>query len=171
MAVTARLVRIEDVPVLADLLQTNREVLAPWDPVRSEDYFTVEGHRVVIDTALEQYERGAALPHVIVDDGRIILNTIVRCPFQSRSLGYWVGTADNGRGVASAAVREIVRVAFQELGLHRVEVGTLLHNVAPQRVLERNGSVRFGIAPNYLNIAGVWQDHTLHQLVAHPDDT
>ncbi|MFK3982277.1 GNAT family N-acetyltransferase [Micromonospora sp. NPDC050397] len=169
MAVTTRLVRLDDVPVLAELLRTNREFLAPWDPIRPDDYYTVEGHRAVIETVLEQQERGAALPHVILDDdrivGRITLNTIVRGPFQSCSLGYWVGAADNGRGVASAAVREMVRVAFEEEGLHRVEASTLLHNFASQRVLQRNGFVRFGVAPNYLSIAGQWQDHVLHQVI------
>ena len=46
-----------------------------------------------------------------------------------------------------------MRVAFVELGLHRIEAGTLLDNVASQRVLERNGFVRFGVALGYLNIA------------------
>jgi ribosomal-protein-alanine N-acetyltransferase len=90
----------------------------------------------------------------------------VRGAFQSCHLGYFVGSADNGRGVASAAVRAIIRVAFEELGLHRIEAGTLLHNAASQRVLEHNGFVRFGVAPEYLNIAGEWQDHAMYQLVA-----
>lgn len=67
--------------------------------------------------------------------------------------------------VRDEAVREIVRVAFEELGLHRVRAETLLHNVRSQRVLERNGFVRFGMAPRYLNIAGRWQDHAMYQVV------
>jgi [ribosomal protein S5]-alanine N-acetyltransferase len=59
----------------------------------------------------------------------------------------------------------MIRVAFEELGLHRIQAGTLLHNVRSQRVLERNGFVRFGVAPACLNIAGQWQDHALYQIV------
>jgi ribosomal-protein-alanine N-acetyltransferase len=98
--------------------------------------------------------------------GRINLNDIVRGAFHSANLGYWVSEKDNGRGLATAAVRETVAVAFGELGLHRVQAGTLLHNVASQRVLERNGFTRIGVAPTYLNIAGRWQDHVLFQVVA-----
>jgi ribosomal-protein-alanine N-acetyltransferase len=166
---TTRLVRLDDVPVLAELHRANREFLAPWEPIRGEDYFTVEGQRAVVRAALERHEQGATLPHVILESGqvvgRITLNEIVRGPFQSCHLGYWVGAADNGRGVATAAVRAITRVAFGEMGLHRIEAGTLLHNVASQRVLERNGFARFGVAPKYLNIAGQWQDHAMYQLV------
>jgi [ribosomal protein S5]-alanine N-acetyltransferase len=97
--------------------------------------------------------------------GRINLNNIVRGAFQSGSLGYWVSSAQNGRGLATAAVREMVQLAFGELRLHRVEAGTLLHNVRSQRVLERNGFVRYGMAPQYIKIAGRWQDHALFQLL------
>ena len=58
-----------------------------------------------------------------------------------------------------------MHVAFAELGLHRIEAGTLLHNVASQRVLERNGFVRFGLAPAYLKIAGSWKDHAMYQVL------
>lgn len=155
---------------MTELVRVNREFLAPWEPVRGEDYFTADGQRAAIRGALARYEQGSALPHVILGDGgrvagRITLNGIVRGPFQSCSMGYWVGAADNGRGLATAAVRDIIRVAFEELGLHRVQAETLLHNLRSQRVLERNGFVRFGMAPAYLNIAGQWQDHAMYQLV------
>jgi ribosomal-protein-alanine N-acetyltransferase len=81
-------------------------------------------------------------------------------------MSYWVSAADNGRGLATAAVRDMIRVAFAELGLHRIQAETLLHNVRSQRVLERNGFVRFGMAPAYLKIAGNWRDHFLYQVLA-----
>ena len=144
--------------------------MAPWEPVRNEDFFTVDGQRDIIRNDLAEHERGAKQPHVIVDDsgriaGRITLNGIVRGAFQSCSVGYWVGAADNGRGFATAAVRDIVRVAFEDLRLHRVQAETLLHNAGSRRVLERNGFVQFGMAPTYLKIAGEWQDMAIYQLV------
>jgi ribosomal-protein-alanine N-acetyltransferase len=91
------------------------------------------------------------------------LSNIVRGAFQSCNLGYWVRATHQGRGLATATVADIMRLAFDELRLHRIEAGTLLHNRASQRVLERNGFVRFGIAPQYLNVAGRWQDHAMYQ--------
>jgi len=164
---TTRLIAVDDAPALAELLQQNRAFLADWDPIRPEDYFTLDGQRRVIEEALDAYGEGVRVSHVILDGrrvvGRVTLSNIVRGPFQSCNLGYWVSQADSGRGFATAAVGDIMRVAFDQLGLHRIEAGTLLANVASQRVLERNGFVRFGVAPKYLNIAGVWQDHVLYQ--------
>jgi ribosomal-protein-alanine N-acetyltransferase len=167
---TTRLVTIGDAPILAELNRVNREFLAPWEPVRSDDYFTADGQRAVIADALARHQQGSALPHVILDEsgrvaGRITLNDILRGPCQWCSMGYWLSAAATGRGLATTAVREVIDVAFGDLGLHRIQAGTQLHNVSSQRVLERNGFVRFGVAPAYLYIAGAWRDHALYQLV------
>jgi [ribosomal protein S5]-alanine N-acetyltransferase len=165
-----RLITPHDAPVLAELQRVNRAYLAPWEPLRSDGYFTEAGQRAAIDQALTEHEQGRNLPYVILDEGagivgRITLNGIVRGPFLSCSVGYWVSQAVCGRGVATAALREIIGVAFDELGLHRIQGETLLDNFASQRVLERNGFTRIGMAPAYLKIAGRWQDLILYQLV------
>jgi ribosomal-protein-alanine N-acetyltransferase len=170
MVVTTRLIGIEDAPLLAELVQVNREFLAPWEPIRPDEYFTVDGQRRAIEDVLKQYNQQITLPHVILENGEIVgrvtLSNIVRGPFQSCHLGFWVSAACNGRGLATGAVEQIKREAFLGIGLHRIEAGTLLHNVRSQRVLERNGFVRFGVAPRYLNIAGRWQDHAMYQLLS-----
>ncbi len=165
-----RLVTLDDVRAMAHLLRVNRDFLAPWQPIQNDAYFTDDGQRAVIHDALVRHEQGSVLPHVILDEsgrvvGRITLSGIVRGAFQSCSLGYWVSAADNGRGLATAAVHDIIGMAFEDLRLHRIQAETLPHNVRSQRVLERNGFVRFGVAPAYLNIAGKWQDHVLYQVV------
>jgi [ribosomal protein S5]-alanine N-acetyltransferase len=165
-------VTLGDGPALTELVRVNRDFMAPWDPVRSEEHYTLDGQRRLIEAGLKRHQEGMALPHVILDPdddrivGRITLNSIVRGPFLSCSVGYWVNAKDNGRGLASAALSDIKRVAFEDLGLHRIEAGTLTHNTRSQRVLERNGFARFGLAPRYLKIAGEWQDHVLFQVLS-----
>jgi ribosomal-protein-alanine N-acetyltransferase len=92
----------------------------------------------------------------------------MRGPFQSCTLGYWVSAADNGRGLATAAAHDIVQAAFDGLRLHRIEASTQVHNIKSQRVLERTGFIRIGVAPEYLNIDGDWKDVALYQLVKSP---
>lgn len=166
-----RLVSIDDVPAVAALYSENRAFLAPFEPVRDDEFFTERGQLAVIQRSLERYAQGTTVPHVILDQagqvaGRINLNDIVRGAFQSCSVGYWVAEAANGQGLATAAVGEMVSLAFGKHGLHRVEAATLLHNSRSQRVLERNGFARIGMAPAYLNLAGRWQDHLLFQRIA-----
>ena len=106
----------------------------------------------------------------LVEIGGLALANIRRGVAQAASLGYWVGEEHNGRGLATAAVACMLAVAFDELELHRVQAATLPHNVASQRVLERNGFDRIGLAAAYLKIAGRWQDHVLFQRISpHPE--
>jgi [ribosomal protein S5]-alanine N-acetyltransferase len=171
--IATRVVGVDDAPVLAGLLRANRNFLAPWEPIRGDRYFTEEGQRELIGGLLERQRHGYLLPHVILDEngevrGRITLNTIVRGSFQSCSIGYWLAEDANGRGLATRAVAAMKQIAFETLNLHRIEAGTLTDNVKSQRVLERNGFERFGLAPNYLKIAGRWQDHVLFQVLNEP---
>jgi ribosomal-protein-alanine N-acetyltransferase len=168
--VLTRLISVSDAPSLAALLSASRAFLEPWEPLRADSYFTEDGQRDLILSTLADHARGLTVPHVIVADsgevaGRITLNTIVRGPFQSCAVGYWVGESFGGRGLASDALASIISLAFGELGLHRMEASTLLHNVRSKRVLEKHGFVRYGLAPRYLKIAGKWQDMELFQLL------
>ena len=165
-----RLIELGDAPILAGLVRASREFLAPWEPVRPEDYFTTDGQRRAIAQALQRHQQGTARPHVILDDdgtvaGRIALNGIVRGTFQSCNVSYWVSASRSGRGLATAGLADMIRVAFDELVLHRIQAETLLDNQRSQRVLEHNGFARIGLAPAYLKIAGRWQDHILYQLL------
>ncbi|MCV2487910.1 GNAT family N-acetyltransferase [Geodermatophilus sp. YIM 151500] len=176
--VAVRPVRLEDAAPLAALLRADREVLAPWEPVRDGEWSTEEGQRRELRRVLERAAADAVLPCVVLVDGepagRVNVNNVVRGAFQSGDLGYWIASPHTGRGVATAAVAAVARRAFADpgdggLGLHRLQAGTLPHNAASRRVLERNGFTRIGCAPRYLRIAGRWQDHVLYQLLA-PED-
>lgn len=171
--IPTRLIAVADAEALTELVTRNREFMAPWDPVRPEEFFTVEGQRADIEAILGRHRDGSAVPHVILDGagqvaGRINLGNIVRGPFQSGGVGYWVSEDCHGRGLATAALAHIKSVAFGELGLHRLQAETLVHNAASQAVLARNGFERYGLAHAYLNIAGRWQDHIMFQ-VLNPD--
>ena len=149
----------DDAEELARLLSANRAFLAPYSPERPDEFLTVDVQR----------ERLVAAEHLfgIIDEGTlagtIALSNVVRDAFQSASLGYWIDSERNGRGLATRGVAAMVELAFGELGLHRLEAATLVDNIASIRVLEKNRFARIGIAPHYLRIAGEWRDHVLFQ--------
>jgi ribosomal-protein-alanine N-acetyltransferase len=150
------------------LLNGARHLEAPWEPVRRADYFTVQGQRADIHAALARHERGEAMPLVVLNDGgqvagRLTLSGIVRGPFQSCSMGYWLDKDHIGKGLATDAVRAALALAFSELGLHRVQAETLLNNTASRNILAKTGFEQYGLAPKYLKIAGIWQDHLMFQ--------
>ena len=162
MAVT-RLVTRDDAAALARVLTANRDYLAPWSPLQDDRYFTENGQREVLAREEAAHQLGMMVPLAILGAdgavcGRINLNNIVRGAFQNASVGYWVSQSQIGRGLASAAVADAIKIGFGEHGLHRLEAGTLLHNTPSQRVLTRNGFRPYAVVPEYLKIAGQWQD-------------
>jgi [ribosomal protein S5]-alanine N-acetyltransferase len=169
--IVLRELRRDDAAALAAAYLKNRAHLAAWEPVRDDVFFTHAGQQAEIDGQLESALAGGSLPLVLEagDEiiGRFTLTGIVRGPFQSANLGYWVDEDRTGHGVATSAVAAIVRIARDDLGLHRVQAATLPHNTGSQRVLARNGFTRIGFAPKYLKIAGRWQDHDLFQVILH----
>ncbi|MBG6180934.1 GNAT family N-acetyltransferase [Arthrobacter sp. CAN_A1] len=169
--VSLRLLRPDDASALALAYVRNRQYLVQWEPERSEDYFTEWWQAADIASRLAAHDTGESYPFgIFAGDtlvGRFTLAGIVRGPFQSGGLGYWVDRDYAGRGLASAAVQAIVQLAREDFQMHRIEASTLLHNVGSQRVLLKAGFNLIGMAPRYLKIAGQWQDHNLYQTILH----
>jgi ribosomal-protein-alanine N-acetyltransferase len=161
-----------DGPALAAAYQRNRDHLAPWDPARPEVFYTAEGQSMDVVDRLRVVANGHGASWVLVrgDEvvGRVNLNNVIRGVLQSASVGYWVGAEHTHRGLATAMV-EVALDAACDLGLHRVEAGTLLANEPSQRVLLKAGFERIGVARNFLYIAGKWQDHVLFQRILHDE--
>lgn len=160
-----------DAAALARAYRDNREHLAPWEPLRDDAFFAEAGQAEQITRRLEGLAAGTDVLWVLVADERIVgtmtLSGIVRGPFLSAHVGYWVDARMQGRGVCSAALQAALQHARDELGLHRVEASVLPRNAASTAVLHRAGFGLIGTAPSYLRIAGTWQDHLLYQRLLH----
>lgn len=172
--IEVRPARLDDAAAIAALTWANRAYLAPWEPARDDAYFTVEGQGENLRALTEARAAGELWAGLIAVDGdlagRITLNNILRGPLQSCFVGYWVARDHTGQGVATEAVRQALDVAFQELGLHRVEAFTRVDNHASQRVLERNGFTAVGLSRRHIHVGGRWHDERLFELLAPWDD-
>lgn len=87
----------------------------------------------------------------------------------SAEIGYWLGRAHWGRGIATDAVRVVVRHLFDEMNLLRLYAVPLADNAASIRVLEkaefvreavlRCGCVKYGEPRDqllYARVNGTW---------------
>jgi ribosomal-protein-alanine N-acetyltransferase len=167
-----RELRVDDAAALAAAYDRNRAHLDPWDPLRPPDYYTTEGQQEALARQLSLVEGGLLAAWVITHGdvvvGRVNITNIVRGVLQSGSVGYWVDRKHTRRGLASAAVEHACAQALA-MGLHRLDAGTMIANVASQQVLLRAGFEHYGTAPRFLFIAGDWQDHHLYQRLLHDD--
>lgn len=175
MSATAiRPLTLEDSEVLAELYRRNREFLRPWDPPRSEEFFTNAGQRASVAAALRQRDSGALWPGVVLHEdsvvGRVSLNNILLGPLRSCFIGYWISDGLNGRGIATDAVVLALDVAFHDLGLHRVDAFARQDNPASCRVLQKCGFRTVGVSRGHIHIDGRWRDDIFFQKLAPWDD-
>jgi [ribosomal protein S5]-alanine N-acetyltransferase len=91
--------------------------------------------------------------------GSINLSEIVRGVFQSAYLGYYLGAAFAGQGYMSEALALMLREAFGELRLHRIEANIQPANRASIALVRRAGFQQEGYSPRYLKLGGRWRDH------------
>ena len=179
---TAR-VRLDDAPTAirptdpADgraqlaLRVANRAHTGPWDPARDESFYTDAGQRLELDLDQRAWAAGSAFAFAVLDTsagdrliGRVALANVVRGPWQNATLGYWISADAGGRGHATRAVELVLRFAFEEAGLHRVQPAVIPRNHRSIRVVERAGFRLEGRALKYLRIDGVWEDHDIYAL-------
>jgi ribosomal-protein-alanine N-acetyltransferase len=91
--------------------------------------------------------------------GMFELSGIVRGFFQSAYLGYWVGAPYARQGYMTDGMQAVLRYAFGDLKLHRVEANIQPDNAASIALAKRTGFQREGYSPRYLKIGGRWRDH------------
>lgn len=98
--------------------------------------------------------------------GAINLTEIVRGVFQSGYLGYYIGAQFAAQGYMTEALQMMLRTAFRQLRLHRVEANILPDNRPSLALVKRAGFRREGYSPRYLKIGGRWRDHERWALLA-----
>ncbi len=91
--------------------------------------------------------------------GTITLSQIFRKAFCNAYLGYLLGNEFTGRGYMTEAVALVLKHAFSNLKLHRVEANVQPNNAPSINVLKRCGFTKEGFSPKYLKIGGRWRDH------------
>lgn len=98
--------------------------------------------------------------------GEINLSAVQRGPFQNAYVGYWIDEAMAGHGYTPEAFAVLCGYAFDDLGLHRLQVSIIPRNGPSNRVAEKLGLRNEGTARRYLEINGVWEDHIRYAITA-----
>ncbi|GHE72814.1 alanine acetyltransferase [Streptomyces spiralis] len=122
----------------------NRRYFSRFVSDRGDGYFAEFAAR--LHDRLAEQDAGVCHFHVVVDEQGTLLGRVnlVDVTDGSAELGYRIGEHAAGRGVATAAVREVCRLAAGTYGLHTLTAVTTLDNRASMTVLTRNGFVPVG---------------------------
>jgi ribosomal-protein-alanine N-acetyltransferase len=162
--------RTADVPEMRRALRQNAAHLRPWSvaPVPGEDAASLTSVSRAVLRHRREWKQGQAYVLLITPRGdertiigRVALGGVLRGAFQNGYLGYWIDAEHQGRGLMTEAVRAATMFALASAALHRVQAAVMPRNTASQRVLDKVGYRREGLAARYLCIAGTWEDHLI----------
>lgn len=165
--VMLRALTADDFEAFSEVRQRNGRWLTDWEPLRpsssADPAINREAFERRCDVRDREREAGNAYTYGIFVDsifiGEINLNGVSRGSMQSATIGYWIDRAKAGHGYVPEAVVVLVRHAFEQLRLHRLEICIIPRNSNSLRVVSKLGWRYEGCAERFLEINGVWEDH------------
>lgn len=154
---------------LLDYYIRNKEHLAPFEPTRDNNFYTLECQRNLLNESYRQFLNGSCIEVGIFKDDRFIgklkLSSIVFGIFKSGFLGYSIDKTEEGKGYMKEAVNMFLKYIFDEEGLHRIEASALVDNERSKGVLKKCGFKELGLNEKYLLIDGKWKDHLTYYIL------
>jgi [ribosomal protein S5]-alanine N-acetyltransferase len=138
--------RADHAPAVLAFELANRAYFATFISDRGDAFFDhyAERHNAL----LAEQEAGTAAFYVLAgDDGSVLGRfNLYNIADGTAELGYRVAEHVAGRGVATAAVRELCELVAAQYGLRTLLAATSLDNIASQKVLTKTGFVAVGPA-------------------------
>lgn len=149
--------RLDDSTEFLALMKASRKLHHPWvQPPSDRKAFAHYVERLCSDRVV-----GALI--CLREDDAIVgvanLSEIVRGLFQSAYLGFYGSTPYLGQGLMREGVELVLRYAFRDLKLHRIEANVQPGNLRSRALIKALGFRKEGYSPRYLKIAGRWRDH------------
>ncbi|HTW97938.1 MAG TPA: GNAT family protein [Acidimicrobiales bacterium] len=171
--VRLRGLRAEDFPAWQVVRARSRDWLTPWEPRPAGAAHLPEDRASFVSRCqMRERERQLGTGYgfgIFVRGelaGEINLGAIQRGSFQNGYVGYWIDVDKAGNGYVPEACVLLFAFAFEELGLHRLQVAIVPRNTASRRVARKLWLRGEGIACRYLEINGRWEDHVRYAITA-----
>jgi len=158
-----------DVIPLHEAIEETLGDLVPWLPWARVDHGLAETRRY-LRAARSAWSRQSAFEFVIeLRDSQRIAGIVslhrVDWVRAAAGLGYWVRRSERNKGIAGEAANAALGHALAGLRLHRIEALVALENKASQRVVEKLGFVREGVAREAEYVDGRYLDHVQYSFL------
>lgn len=141
-----QLLRADHAPAILDFEITNRAYFAAWITDRGEEFFEqfAERHNALL---ADQLAGRRACYVLVAEDGSVLGRfNLLLVGNGIAEVGYRVAQVATGRGVATATVRELCRLAATRHGVTTLKAAAAKDNAASQRVLLNAGFTPAGPA-------------------------
>lgn len=147
----------------------NKNYLAPFEPTRDNNFYTLETQKKLLIKSYREFLNGTSIDLGIYKEEELIgiikISRILHGSFKNGILGYSIDKNEQGKGYMKESVKLLLKYAFDECNLHRIEASALVNNEKSRSVLVKCGFKLVGINEKYLLINGRWQDHATYYII------
>jgi len=157
---------------LVEAVRASLPELQQWLPWAHAGYGRLDA-QAYIRESIRSWKEGKAFDLAIRDPERPrhhlgnISIWFLSKSFRTGEIGYWVRTDETARGIATEATGRALKIAFDEMNLHRAILRIALGNRGSERVAEKLGFVREGVLREEIKVRGQWLDHSVWGLLDH----
>ncbi|MCC6682124.1 MAG: GNAT family N-acetyltransferase [Phycisphaeraceae bacterium] len=130
---------------LYTVIDTNRDHLRPWMPWADQSR---EQLQAWVQKTAEKFAAQTDIALSILCHGQVVGGSGLHgldSPHHFAETGYWLAADAQGKGIVTRCLRVLLDYAFDERGLHRVQLHTLPDNARSQAVAQRLGFTREGV--------------------------
>ncbi|MDK9736939.1 GNAT family N-acetyltransferase [Vibrio sp. D404a] len=128
---------------------------------------TEQDFRIFIQRSLHDYAEGKSMTCAIVYQDAIVGNcsfNTINHDLKKATVGYWLSESQQGKGIVTQVVTKLIKIAFEELDMEKVEISAAVENTASRAVCERLGCQLEGIITRSENLNGRIVDHAIYGL-------
>ena len=133
---------------LFNLVDSNRTDLREWLPFIDDDQSITAATQFIMRNRDEGNVATRLAMGIVVGEMLAGVVTFDYIDWSNRAalIGFWLGRSFQGRGIMTTTCRGLIDLAFNELGLNRVEISCALENRRCRLVPERLGFKQEGIS-------------------------
>jgi len=164
-----RLQTMEDVPRLFEILRDNPEVGHTLSFDLPE---TVEVAQEIFKGKRKEFPEKSIVWSIFLEEkliGTISIENIERFmgswKMDLAKIMFWLNPAFHNQGFATESAKAVLKFAFSQVNLHKVQIKHLSANIASQKVIEKLGFRFIGEPQNHCFRFGKWWNEKLYEML------
>ncbi|OCH06362.1 GNAT family N-acetyltransferase [Aliivibrio fischeri] len=154
-------------PKYFDIVSRQRAYLSQWlvwpPHADSEAFF----HSFITKSLLD-YAEGKSMVCGMIYQGELVGNisfNSINQNLKTAEIGYWLNEDFQGKGIITRCVSKLIDLAFNELGLNKVQISAAVDNQPSRAVCERLGMTLEEIITSSESLNGRIIDHAIYGLI------
>ncbi|GAB4071959.1 GNAT family protein [Barrientosiimonas marina] len=165
--ITLKQLDINDAAPLFQLTDESRETLRTWLSWVDQTK-TINDSRAFIELASKQFIDRSGLTTGIMYHGQlagIVGFNLFNWLNNSGTIGYWLGSRYEGKGIMTRAASSLIDYGFKSLALNRIEIRAASENQKSRAIPERLGFVKEGRLRQTEWLYDHYVDHVIYSML------